>query len=82
MLVYTKIGNETLCNYLTSLKIMTEMKTNHLYEICERDDDRLHLRTIKYKIIIIVQYTTAENVPFIFHYHKNYNKSNINHSPS
>ena len=30
----------------------------------------------------ISQYTIAKNVPFIVQYHKNYNKINIDHSPS
>ena len=37
---------------------------------------------IKYKIIIKVQYKIAENVPFIVQYNENYNKINIEHSPS
>ena len=37
-------------------------------------------KQIKYKIIIIVQYTIAENVPIVVQSHENYNKININHS--
>ena len=36
---------------------------------------------IKYKIVIIVQYIIAENVPS-FQSHENYDKIDINHSPS
>ena len=58
-------------------KIMTEMKIDHWFKICEKNDDRGHTRNIqiKYMIIIIVQYTIAENVPFIFQSHEYCNKN-------
>ena len=37
---------------------------------------------IKYKIVMTVQYTIAENVPFVVHYHESDNKINIKHSKS
>ena len=59
------------------------MKTDHWFEICEKNDYKWHIINIqiKYKIIIIVQYKMAENVPIIVQSHKNYNKINIDHSP-
>ena len=37
---------------------------------------------MKYKIIIIVQYKIAENVPFVVQSQEIYNKFNIDHSSS
>ena len=37
---------------------------------------------IKYYIIIVVQYTIAENVPFVVQFQNIYNTINIYHSPS
>ena len=42
--------------------------------------DILNIKHNKYKIIIIVQWKMAHNLPF-FSSHKNYNEININHSP-
>ena len=39
-------------------------------------------KIIKYNNLIIVQYTIAENVPFVVQYNENYNIININYSPS
>ena len=60
------------------------MTTEQCFKICEKNDDEWHIINIKIKhtIIIIVQYTIAENVPFIVQSHENYNKINIDHSPS
>ena len=73
----------TLCNYLTASKIVTEITRDGWFGICDKNDNKLHLRNmhIKYKIIFIVQHTIAEYVPFVVQYHKVYNKININHSP-
>ena len=60
------------------------MTTDHWFEICDKNDDKRHIRKIKikYTIIIIVQYKITENVPCIVQPHKNDNKINIYHSPS
>ena len=49
-----------------------------------KTNDKRHIGNIKIKntIIIMVQYTIAENVPFIVQSHKYDNKINIYHSPS
>ena len=46
-----------------------------LFENCERNDEKWHIRNIqvKYKIIIIVQYTISEDVAFVVKYHENQN---------
>ena len=48
------------------------------------NDDKWHIKNIqiKYKIIIIVQYTISFYLAFLVQYHKNDNKNNINYSPS
>ena len=45
--------------------------------------DKGHIRKLQIRctIIIRVQYKIAENVPFIVKFHKNGNKTNIDHSP-
>ena len=60
------------------------MTRDHWLEICDDNDDKWHIGkiNIKNKIVIIVEYTIAENVPFVVQSHKNYNKINIDHSPS
>ena len=60
------------------------MTTYQLSKICEANTDKLHIKDIQIKctIIIIVQYTKAENVSFVVQFHKNYKEININHSPS
>ena len=65
-------------------KIVTETTRDHWFEIGDNNDDKWHIRKkqIKYKIVIIVEYTIAENVPFVVQSHKNYNKINTNHSTS
>ena len=65
-------------------KFVTEIKRDHWFEICEKNNDELHLRNInmKYKIIIIVKYTIPEDVYFVVQSHKSYDKINIGHSPS
>ena len=73
-----------LCNTLTDAKIVTNitrdtwLKIN--WKIMMMNDPWEN--DIKYNIFIIVQYTIAENVPFVVQSHKNYNKINIIHSPS
>ena len=46
---------------------MTEMTTYYWFEICEQKHFKGHVRKILIKctIIIILQYTIAQNVPFI-----------------
>ena len=63
MLVFIKIGNGTLCNYLTALKNVTEMKTYHLFKTCEKNNDKGYIRNIQIKCTIIntVQYKMEEN---------------------
>ena len=84
MLVYIKIGKWTLYNSLNASKIVREMTRDDWFENCETNDEKWHMRyiQIKYKIIIIVQYTIAEYVAFVVKYNENYNKNNIDHSPS
>ena len=36
---------------------------------------------IKYKIIIVFQYTITEDVALIVQYYENYNKNYVDHSP-
>ena len=57
------------------------MKWYHWLEICDKNDDKLHIRNIKikYKFIIINQYKIAEDVSFVVQSHRNYNKINIDH---
>ena len=56
----------SLCNSFTASKIVIEMTTDHWFEMFEKNDDKWHIRNIqiKYTIIIIVQYTIAEYLPF------------------
>ena len=63
------------------LKIVTETTKDHCFESGEKDDDKLHIRNIKikYMIITILKYIKAENVSFVLQSCKNYNKININH---
>ena len=65
-------------------KIVTEMTTDHWFKICETNNYKGNIRNIQinYTMIIIVQYTIAENVPFIVQFHENCNKINIDHSPT
>ena len=53
------------------------MSTDHWFDIFEINDDTGHIRNIhiKYTIIIIVQYTIEENVPFVVQSQENDNKS-------
>ena len=59
------------------------MKIDHWFKICEKNDDKWHISNIqiKYTIIFIVQYKTAENLPFVVQSHENYDRINFNHSP-
>ena len=65
------------------LNIVTEMTTDHWFKIYEENDDKLHLKNIrfKYKIIFIVRHTIAEDISLVVKYQKNYYIININHSP-
>ena len=64
------------------LKAVTEMTTDHWFEICENNDDKSHKinAQIKYMIIIIVQYKMDKNVPFIVQFNEYCNKIDIGHS--
>ena len=57
------------------------MTRDHCFESCDKIDDKVNIRNIqiKYMIIIILKYTRAKNAPFIVQYCINYNKININH---
>ena len=63
---------------------MEEMSIDHLSEICKTNNDKVHIRNICIvcMIIIVVQYTMTENVPFIGQFHENCNIIIIFHSPS
>ena len=60
------------------------MTTDHRFDICENNDDNLHIRNIQnnYIIIIIVQYTIEQNIPFVVQSHEDCNKINIETSPT
>ena len=47
--------------------IVTELTIDHWFEIRDKNNDKGNIRNIqiKYMIIIIVQYTIAESVPFV-----------------
>ena len=48
------------------------MKIDHSFETCDKFNDKRHLRNILIEctIIIIVQYTIAENITLVFQCHK------------
>ena len=52
---------------------MTDTTAGHLFDICEKNNDKQYIRNIHIKCTIIntVQYRIAEDVPFIFQHHKN-----------
>ena len=52
--------------------IVTEMTIYHWFGIFKKNNYKGHIGNIqiKYTIIIIIQYTTAENVPFIIQFQK------------
>ena len=58
---------------------MTEITTDTLLHFFQKSDDKVFIRNIYIKctIIIIVQHTIAEILPFIVQYHKTCNKINI-----
>ena len=62
-------------------KFVTETTRDHWFVIYNKNDDKCHIRKyIKYNIVIIFQYTIAENVPFVVQYYEKFNKSiSINH---
>ena len=83
ILVWIKIGNGTLCNSLTASNCFD--RNDNISPIqFKKNDDKGHIRNIhiKYTIIIIVKYTIAENELFVVQSQENYNKININHTPS
>ena len=55
-------------------KIVFKITIYHWFEVCGENNDKLHIRNmqIKYKIIIIVQYTIAENAHLIVQYQNIY----------
>ena len=69
---------------MTASKIVTEMTRDDWFENFKKNEDKWNIRKIqiKYKIIIIVKYTIAEDVAFVVQSNKNCNKINIDHSPS
>ena len=52
-------------------KNVIEITADHWFEICDTNNYKGHIRNIQIKctIIIIVQYKTAENVPYIVQFH-------------
>ena len=58
---------------------MTEIIKKYSLEICETDNGKNHMRNIwmKYYINIIFQYTIEDDVAFVIHSLKKYNKINI-----
>ena len=69
---------------MTASKIVTEIKRDHWFEMCEKNDAKWHMGEIqiKYKIIAIIKSTISEDVALVVQPHENYHKFNINHSPS
>ena len=59
------------------------MTKYNCFNFFEKNDDKGHIRNIyiKFTIIIIFQYTIAENLPYIFQFHENCNEINIDHLP-
>ena len=85
MTMLIKPGNGPFMSFFDCFKtIVTKMATGQWFDICETNNDKKHIRNIYIicKIIIIVSYKIAENVPFIGEFQKMCNKININHSPS
>ena len=62
---------------MTDSKIVVEMTRDDWSESCEKNGDKWHIRNIqiKYKIIIIVQYTLTEDVAFDVQSQTNYVKT-------
>ena len=67
---------------MTASKNERETKTDHWFEIWEKNNDKGQIRNIQIKctIIIIVQYKITENISFVVQSHENY-KIDINHTP-
>ena len=68
---------------MTDLKYFGRNDKRSMIRNLRENDDIGHIRNIhiKYILIIIVQYTITENVPFVDKSHKNDNNINNNHSP-
>ena len=69
---------------MTASKIVREIMTDDWFGSCEKNDEKLHIRNIsvKYNLIIIVQYKILEYVAFVVQSHENYNENNKYHLPS
>ena len=83
MLVYIKLEIEFYLILWLIRNFVAEITIYHWLEICEKDDNKWHIRNIKikYNIIIKVQ-IKIRNVTFVVQYHEYDNKINIYYSSS
>ena len=84
MLVRIKTGKWALYNSSTASENCDRNKKSSSIIYLWKNDNKWQIRNIhiKYKIIIIIQYTISWDVDFVLQSHENDNKINIDNSPS